>query len=143
MEINININNLTELIDLIKDIVGKISSPKPVNKSDAETKPVGTAAPTPGPSTALTAQTAAAPAAPAQTAQAIKPQQPSLPTASKKYTFEEIATAATKLMRDKGEDTREKLKALNEAFNVVSLKELKSEDYSEYAMKLREMGAEI
>lgn len=133
MEINININNLTELIDLIKDIVGKISSPKPVNKSDAETKPVGTAAPTPGPSTALTAQTA----------QAIKPQQPSLPTASKKYTFEEIATAATKLMRDKGEDTREKLKALNEAFNVVSLKELKPEDYSEYAMKLREMGAEI
>ena len=200
MEITVNITNLSELIQLIRDLAGKINLPTgpvelAVNPTPASTQPATVTASTAQPAPAVTeapkvkafwcdschrivndhanpgackcgctlmhesanmkaaqeavnkkslakpegVPVAAAPAA--QTTQAA-PQQPALPTVSKTYTFDDLAAAATKLVRDKPA-MRENLKNLNAAIGIVSLKELTPDCFGEYAMKLREMGADI
>jgi hypothetical protein len=200
MEITININNLSELIELIRDLAGKINlptgpvelavSPTPAATQPAtvQTAPAAQPAPTvteapkvkafwcdschrivndranPGVCKCgctqmhesvnmkaaqeainrKTAPQAAQPAAPT-VQQAAAPQQPTLPTlptVSKTYTFDDLAAAATKLVRT-NPAVRETLKELNSALGIASLKELTPDCFSEYAMKLREMGADI
>jgi hypothetical protein len=207
MEITINISNLSELIDLIRDLAGKINLPtgpveRAVSPAPAAVKPVAVQpAPTVQTAPAVTetpkvlkafwcddckrianeylkpaqckcgntqmheavsmaaaqaalakkinsTTTVPAPDPVAQTAepaavQTVAPQQPSLPTVSKTYTFDDLAAAATKLMRNKGEPARASLKELNSALGIASLKELPVECFGEFAMKLRAMGADI
>lgn len=202
MEITININNLSELIELIRDLAGKINLPTgpvelAVNPTPAATQPApvqtaSTAQPAPAVTEAPKVKAfwcdschrivndhanpgvckcgctlmhesanmkaaqeavnkkslakpenvpvAAAPAT--QTTQAAS-QQPTLPTVSKTYTFDDLAAAATKLMRDKGEHARQLLKSLNAALNLTSLKDLDPKNYGDYAVELRRLGADI
>lgn len=208
MEITINITNLDQLIELIRDLAGKISPvgpippviPEPVtlaaDPAPQATQPVvQTTQPTtvtqpaaPAPikafwcdschrvameranpgvckcgctqmheSVSMAAAQAAinkkatpAPAPVTQAAQpavtpaaqTVMPQQPGLPTVSKTYTFDDLAAAATKLIRT-NPAVRENLKELNSALGIASLKELPAECFGEYAMKLRGMGADI
>ena len=201
MEITVNITNLSELIELIRDLAGKINLPTgpvelAVNPTPASTQPATVqTAPIAPPAPAVTeapkvrafwcdschrivndhanpgvckcgctlmhesanmkaaqeavnkkslakpegVPVAASPAA--QTTQAA-PQQPAMPTVSKTYTFDDLAAAATKLVRA-NPAVRENLKNLNSAIGIASLKELTPDCFGEYAMKLREMGADI
>lgn len=202
MEITVNITNLSELIQLIRDLAGKINLPTgpvelAVNPTPASTQPATVeTAPANQPTPVVTeapkvkafwcdschrivndhanpgvckcgctlmhesvnmkaaqeavnkkslakpenVPVAAAPAT--QTTQAA-PQQPALPTVSKTYTFDDLAAAATKLMRDKGEHARQLLKSLNAALNLTSLKDLDPKNYGDYAVELRRLGADI
>lgn len=197
MEITININNLSELIELIRDLAGKINLPTgpvelAVNPTPAATQPATVeTAPANQPAPVVTeapkvkafwcdschrivndhanpgvckcgctlmhesanmkaAQEAVnkkslakpenVPVAAAPATQTT--QQPTLPTVSKTYTFDDLAAAATKLVRA-NPAVRENLKNLNSAIGITSLKELTPDCFGEYAMKLREMGADI
>ncbi len=202
MEITININNLDQLIELIRDLAGKISpvgpippvipepvalaadpapqATQPVAPTVQQTAPVVTQTEAPvkafwcdschrivndraNPGVCKcgctqmhesvnmkaaqeainrkTAPQATQPAAPT-VQQAAAPQQPTLPTVSKSYTFDDLAAAATKLVRT-NPAVRETLKELNSALGIASLKELTPDCFGEYAMKLRNMGADI
>lgn len=146
VNVNININNLSELIELIRDIAVKLSPTGPMPPVIPEPDVAQTETPVnmkaaQGAPNRKTLPQATQPVAPAT--QAAAPQQPTLPTISKRYTFDEIAAAATKLVRDKGDPARAALRELNSALGIASLKELTPDCFGEYAMKLRNMGVNI
>ncbi|MDO4778533.1 MAG: hypothetical protein Q4A42_03145 [Tissierellia bacterium] len=64
-----------------------------------------------------------------------------VPTSAKTYTQDELSRAAIGLM-DLGKQD-ELINLLNNVFGVVSIPELQKEKYSEFANKLRELGANI
>lgn len=65
---------------------------------------------------------------------------PMVPTQEKTYTPDELAKAGVSLL-DKGKQAD--LLALLGDFNVAAIPALKPEQYGEFALRLREMGAEI
>lgn len=83
-----------------------------------------------------------APTAPAPVVESEEtaPGVPVVPTTSPAYTIEEVQQAAIKLM-DQGKQAQ--LMELLSAYNVQSLPELPAEDIGNFALSLRELGAEI
>ena len=69
-----------------------------------------------------------------------KAEAPKVPTQEKTYTPDELAKAGVSLL-DKGKQAD--LLALLGDFNVAAIPALKPEQYGEFALRLREMGAEI
>lgn len=69
-----------------------------------------------------------------------KAEPPKVPTQEKTYTPDELAKAGVSLL-DKGKQAD--LLALLGEFNVAAIPALKPEQYGEFALRLREMGAEI
>ena len=69
-----------------------------------------------------------------------KAETPMVPTQEKTYTPDELAKAGVSLL-DKGKQAD--LLALLGDFNVAAIPALKPEQYGEFALRLREMGAEI
>lgn len=69
-----------------------------------------------------------------------KAEAPKVPTQEKTYTPDELAKAGVSLL-DKGKQAD--LLALLGEFNVAAIPALKPEQYGEFALRLREMGAEI
>ncbi|MDO5715740.1 MAG: hypothetical protein Q4P25_04110 [Tissierellia bacterium] len=67
--------------------------------------------------------------------------QPVVPTTTKSYTLDELSKAAIGLM-DAGKQ-QDLLFLLNNDFKVASLPELPQESYGQFAIKLRELGADI
>lgn len=65
---------------------------------------------------------------------------PVVPTMTKEYTLDELAKASIGLM-DKG--LQAQLKGLLAEFNVAALPALDKTQYSAFALKLRELGADI
>lgn len=73
-------------------------------------------------------------------AEAPKAEAPKVPTQEKTYTPDELAKAGVSLL-DKGKQAD--LLALLSEFNVAAIPALKPEQYGAFALRLREMGAEI
>lgn len=73
-------------------------------------------------------------------AEAPKAEAPKVPTQEKTYTPDELAKAGVSLL-DKGKQAD--LLALLGEFNVAAIPALKPEQYGAFALRLREMGAEI
>lgn len=69
-----------------------------------------------------------------------KAEPPKVPTQERTYTPDELAKAGVSLL-DKGKQAD--LLALLGEFNVAAIPALKPEQYGEFALRLREMGAEI
>lgn len=69
-----------------------------------------------------------------------KAEAPKVPTQEKTYTPDELAKAGVSLL-DMGKQAD--LLALLGEFNVAAIPALKPEQYGEFALRLREMGAEI
>lgn len=72
--------------------------------------------------------------------EAPKVEAPKVPTQEKTYTPDELAKAGVSLL-DKGKQAD--LLALLGEFNVAAIPALKPEQYGAFALRLREMGAEI
>lgn len=83
---------------------------------------------------------AEAPKAEAPKAEPPKAEAPKVPTQEKTYTPDELAKAGVSLL-DKGKQAD--LLALLGEFNVAAIPALKPEQYGAFALRLREMGAEI
>ena len=77
--------------------------------------------------------------APVQTAQN-QPVQTAVPTTAKTYTLEDLQRASGALVRA---GKIQQLQGLLQQFNAVSLAHLAQENFGAFALKLRELGADI
>jgi putative uncharacterized protein (fragment) len=108
------------------DIVQPVTPVEPT----APTQPVTPVAPT---------QTAT-PVAPTQTVTPVAPTTPVVPVSEKTYTLEDIQRASAALVQG-GKITQ--LQALLQQFNAISLAHLSQDNFGAFALKLRELGADI
>lgn len=117
-----------KILAAINTKTGKGIPPKPIADTHKETV-VHTAAPKPVQSVPITAPTQSTPVVqPAPTAQPIP------------YTLEQLALAAAPLI-DAGKG--KELTDIVQGFGVVSLQQLPSEKYGEFATAIRGLGAQI
>lgn len=134
MRINIELNSLEELEALknalgvgtveLKEVIAPVQQPVPcVLQQDAQ--PIMPSA----------SQVFAVPQAPIQ-----QPQPQPVPTTAPQYSLDDLTRAATPLM-DAGKQSE--LVALLRSFGINTMPELKPENYGAFALKLREMGANI
>lgn len=78
--------------------------------------------------------------APTQTVTPVAPTTPAVPVSEKTYTLEDIQRASAALVQG-GKIAQ--LQALLQQFNAISLAHLSQDNFGAFALKLRELGADI
>lgn len=167
MDLNVNVNVIIASKDdvvLLEDVLSKLGKgsyagiPQVVTPDIVHpitpvepTQPVTPTAPTqqitPVEPTAPTQQiTPVEPTAPTQPVTPVAPTQPATPTtpavpvSEKTYTLEDIQRASAALVQG-GKIAQ--LQALLQQFNAISLAHLSQDNFGAFALKLRELGADI
>lgn len=80
------------------------------------------------------------PVEPTAPTQPVTPTTPAVPVSEKTYTLEDIQRASAALVQG-GKITQ--LQALLQQFNAISLAHLSQDNFGAFALKLRELGADI
>lgn len=80
------------------------------------------------------------PTAPTQPVTPVAPTTPAVPVSEKTYTLEDIQRASAALVQG-GKIAQ--LQALLQQFNAISLAHLSQDNFGAFALKLRELGADI
>ena len=80
------------------------------------------------------------PTAPTQPVTPVEPTAPAVPVSEKTYTLEDIQRASAALVQG-GKIAQ--LQALLQQFNAISLAHLSQDNFGAFALKLRELGADI
>ena len=80
------------------------------------------------------------PTAPTQPVTPVEPTAPAVPVSEKTYTLEDIQRASAALVQG-GKIAQ--LQALLQQFNAISLAHLSKDNFGAFALKLRELGADI
>lgn len=88
----------------------------------------------------VTPVTPVEPTAPTQTVTPAAPTTPAVPVSEKTYTLEDIQRASAALVQG-GKIAQ--LQALLQQFNAISLAHLSQDNFGAFALKLRELGADI
>lgn len=88
----------------------------------------------------VTPVTTVEPTAPTQTVTPVAPTTPAVPVSEKTYTLEDIQRASAALVQGGKID---QLQALLQQFNAISLAHLSQDNFGAFALKLRELGADI
>ena len=142
MDLNVNVNVIIASKDdvvLLEDVLSKLGKGSYAGISQVVTPdivqpvtPVEPSAPT-QPDT---------PVAPPQTATPVEPVAPTtqVPVSEKTYTLEDIQRASAALVQG-GKIAQ--LQALLQQFNAISLAHLSQDNFGAFALKLRELGADI
>lgn len=148
MDLNVNVNVIIASKDdvvLLEDVLSKLGKGSYTGISQVVTPdivqpvtPVTPVAPT-QPATPVT------PAAPTQPATPVTPVEPvaqtaQVPVSEKTYTLEDIQRASAALVQG-GKIAQ--LQALLQQFNAISLAHLSQDNFGAFALKLRELGADI
>ena len=146
MDLNVNVNvNVNVIIAskddvvLLEDVLSKLGKGSYAGISQVVTpdivQPVTPVEPT-APSQPVT------PVAPTQTATPVEPVAPTtqVPVSEKTYTLEDIQRASAALVQG-GKIAQ--LQALLQQFNAISLAHLSQDNFGAFALKLRELGADI
>ncbi|MEZ7737337.1 hypothetical protein O3822_07075 [Gemella sanguinis] len=92
------------------------------------------------PVTPVTPVEPTAPTAPIQPVTPVAPTTPAVPVSEKTYTLEDIQRASAALVQG-GKIAQ--LQALLQQFNAISLAHLSQDNFGAFALKLRELGADI
>lgn len=145
--IKVEFVNFEDMVNFAKQLLGQVSGDKREQSSQvAATVPEGPVSISTPSAPVTPAAPAAVPVVPvtssAPVTSPVAQQTPAMavPTASATYTADDLARAAMSLM-DSGRQTE--LLGLLQQFGVVSLPELKPEQYGAFATALRGMGAQI
>lgn len=142
MDLNVNVNVIIASKDdvvLIEDVLSKLGKGSYAGISQVVTpdivQPVTPVEPT-APTQPVT------PVAPTQTATPVEPVAPTtqVPVSEKTYTLEDIQRASAALVQG-GKIAQ--LQALLQQFNAISLAHLSQDNFGAFALKLRELGADI
>lgn len=88
----------------------------------------------------VTPVTPVEPVAPTQPVTPVAPTTPAVPVSEKTYTLEDIQRASAALVQG-GKIAQ--LQALLQQFNAISLAHLSQDNFGAFALKLRELGADI
>lgn len=142
MDLNVNVNVIIASKDdvvLLGDVLSKLGKGSYAGISQVVTPdivhpitPVEPSAPT----------QPVTPVAPTQTATPVEPVAPTtqVPVSEKTYTLEDIQRASAALVQG-GKIAQ--LQALLQQFNAISLAHLSQDNFGAFALKLRELGADI
>lgn len=142
MDLNVNVNVIIASKDdvvLLEDVLSKLGKGSYAGISQVVTpdivQPVTPVEPT-APTQPVT------PVAPTQTATPVEPVAPTtqVPVSEKTYTLEDIQRASAALVQGGKID---QLQALLQQFNAISLAHLSQDNFGAFALKLRELGADI
>lgn len=142
MDLNVNVNVIIASKDgvvLLEDVLSKLGKGSYAGISQVVTpdivQPVTPVEPT-APTQPVT------PVAPTQTATPVEPVAPTtqVPVSEKTYTLEDIQRASAALVQG-GKIAQ--LQALLQQFNAISLAHLSQDNFGAFALKLRELGADI
>ena len=152
MDLNVNVNVIIaskEDVVLLEDVLSKLGKgsyagvPQVVTpdivhpitpvEPTAPTQPVTPVEPT-APTQPVT------PVAPTQPVTPVAPTTPAVPVSEKTYTLEDIQRASAALVQG-GKIAQ--LQALLQQFNAISLAHLSQDNFGAFALKLRELGADI
>lgn len=142
MDLNVNVNVIIASKDdvvLLEDVLSKLGKGSYAGVSQVLTpdivQPVTSVEPT-------QPVTPVAPTAPTQTVTPVEPavQTTQVPVSEKTYTLEDIQRASAALVQG-GKIAQ--LQALLQQFNALSLAHLSQDNFGAFALKLRELGADI
>lgn len=142
MDLNVNVNVIIaskEDVVLLEDVLSKLGKGSYAGVPQVVTpdivQPVTPVEPT-APTQPVT------PVAPTQTATPVEPVAPTtqVPVSEKTYTLEDIQRASAALVQG-GKIAQ--LQALLQQFNAISLAHLSQDNFGAFALKLRELGADI
>jgi len=155
MDLNVNVNVIIASKDdvvLLEDVLTKLGKgsyagvPQVVTpdivhpitpvEPTAPTQPVTPVEPT-APTQPVTP---VEPTAPTQPVTPVAPTTPAVPVSEKTYTLEDIQRASAALVQG-GKIAQ--LQALLQQFNAISLAHLSQDNFGAFALKLRELGADI
>lgn len=147
MDLNVNVIIASkEDVVLLEDVLSKLGKGSYAGVPQVVTPdivhpvtPVDPVAPT-QPATPVTPTAPTAPTAPTQTVTPVAPTTPAVPVSEKTYTLEDIQRASAALVQG-GKIAQ--LQALLQQFNAISLAHLSQDNFGAFALKLRELGADI
>lgn len=143
MDLNVNVNVIIASKDdvvLLEDVLSKLGKGSYAGIPQVVTPdiihpvtPVEPVAPT-------QPVTPVEPTAPTQPVTPVAPTTPAVPVSEKTYTLEDIQRASAALVQG-GKIAQ--LQALLQQFNAISLAHLSQDNFGAFALKLRELGADI
>lgn len=146
MDLNVNVNVIIASKDdvvLLEDVLSKLGKGSYAGISQVVTPdivhPITPVEPT-APTAPTQTVTPVEPTAPTQTVTPVAPTTPAVPVSEKTYTLEDIQRASAALVQG-GKIAQ--LQALLQQFNAISLAHLSQDNFGAFALKLRELGADI
>lgn len=140
MDLNVNVNVIIASKDdvvLLGDVLTKLGKGSYAGVPQVVTPDIVHPVTPVEPVAPVTPVTPVEPIAPTQT---VTPTTPAVPVSEKTYTLEDIQRASAALVQG-GKIAQ--LQALLQQFNAISLAHLSQDNFGAFALKLRELGADI
>jgi hypothetical protein len=131
MDLNVNVNVIIaskEDVVLLEDVLSKLGKGSYAGVPQVVTPDI------------VHPITPVEPTAPTQPVTPVAPTTPAVPVSEKTYTLEDIQRASAALVQG-GKIAQ--LQALLQQFNAISLAHLSQDNFGAFALKLRELGADI
>lgn len=131
MDLNVNVNVIIaskEDVVLLEDVLSKLGKGSYAGVPQVVTPDI------------VHPITPVEPTAPTQPVTPVEPTAPTQPVSEKTYTLEDIQRASAALVQG-GKIAQ--LQALLQQFNAISLAHLSQDNFGAFALKLRELGADI
>lgn len=143
MDLNVNVNVIIASKDdvvLLEDVLTKLGKGSYAGVPQVVTPDIVHPITPVEPVAPVTPVTTVEPTAPTQTVTPVSPTTPAVPVSEKTYTLEDIQRASAALVQGGKID---QLQALLQQFNAISLAHLSQDNFGAFALKLRELGADI
>lgn len=143
MDLNVNVNVIIaskEDVVLLEDVLSKLGKGSYAGVPQVVTPDIVHPITPVEPTAPTQPVTPVEPTAPTQPATPVAPTTPAVPVSEKTYTLEDIQRASAALVQG-GKIAQ--LQALLQQFNAISLAHLSQDNFGAFALKLRELGADI
>lgn len=143
MDLNVNVNVIIaskEDVVLLEDVLSKLGKGSYAGVPQVVTPDIVHPITPVEPTAPTQTVTPVEPTAPTQPVTPVAPTTPAVPVSEKTYTLEDIQRASAALVQG-GKIAQ--LQALLQQFNAISLAHLSQDNFGAFALKLRELGADI
>ena len=143
MDLNVNVNMIIaskEDVVLLEDVLSKLGKGSYAGVPQVVTPDIVHPITPVEPTAPTQPVTPVEPTAPTQPVTPVAPTTPAVPVSGKTYTLEDIQRASAALVQG-GKIAQ--LQALLQQFNAISLAHLSQDNFGAFALKLRELGADI
>ena len=143
MDLNVNVNVIIASKDdvvLLEDVLSKLGKGSYAGISQVVTPDIVQPVTPVEPTQTATTVAPVTPVEPTAPTQPVIPTTPAVPVSEKTYTLEDIQRASAALVQG-GKIAQ--LQALLQQFNAISLAHLSQDNFGAFALKLRELGADI
>ena len=143
MDLNVNVNVIIASKDdvvLLEDVLTKLGKGSYAGVPQVVTPDIVHPITPVEPTQTVTPVAPVTPVEPTAPTQPVTPTTPAVPVSEKTYTLEDIQRASAALVQG-GKIAQ--LQALLQQFNAISLAHLSQDNFGAFALKLRELGADI